>query len=276
MVDCTPMPGKNGQSSVALKPHDPAPALGRGLALLALMEKEGPSTLQHLAQLSGLAKSTTLRLLGSLCLAGLVKRESRSLRYIVLSRLVPCAATHEPIRQALREMMIELAQQARQTVELHAYQPAGLPLPLTMIDRCEPKGVVVRVQARIGFQRKLSELDALTLISFAFGERPRRPLSHFHWDAGRKNRLSQVQVEQQMTQARQTRVAVDLGVNNHGVRRYAAPLLSRDNRLLAVLAIAQYVTPLECHPLPRLAQLVRRRAILMSQAGHAVSALKAD
>lgn len=262
------MAGRNQLSTSPYLSNDPAPALGRGLGLLALLEKEGPSTLQHMAELSGLPKSTTLRLLTSLSLAGLVKRELRSLRFIAMARLVPSIATHEPLRQGARDTLIDLAHQSRQTVELHAYLSDAMPLPLTMIDRCEPKGVVVRVHARIGFQRSLPELDALTLITLAFGDQPRRRMKHFHWHLGQKQRLAAEQVNAHISQARKAGVANDLGVNRHGVRRYASPIFSHNRKLLAILAIAQYVTPLNPQPNARLKQMVHRRAILLTQAGY--------
>lgn len=67
---------------------DPAPALGRGIAILRHLEREGSCSLEQLARHFRWPKASLLRLTESLRQAGVVVRDPLSKRYRALVQLV--------------------------------------------------------------------------------------------------------------------------------------------------------------------------------------------
>lgn len=225
---------------------DPAPALSRGLGLLRLLEREGACSLEHLARLTGWPKSSVARLLRTLEQCGVIGRDDATKRYHCRCHLVAVANANPGLRQRMLREMAELCRQVQQTVELYRFDGDAL----TMIDRCEPEDVPVRVVARVGNRRDLSEGDSLTQIALAFGlsaaKWPKRPL--WAWSEGKKVKLSSQRLRALAVAAKKDRFAGDLDINTNGVRRYAAPLLGARGDLLGVLAIAQSYRPAQTGP----------------------------
>jgi DNA-binding IclR family transcriptional regulator len=224
---------------------DPAPALGRGLTLLGALDREGACSLEQLARMHRWPKSSVARLLRSLELAGVVHRDPATMRYHATTRFVRLHGLTEDVRRCAQADMVSLASAVEHTVELHGFNDRDSDRPLVMIDRCEPEGVAVRVHARIGFARQLDEIDALTQVVLAFGGEGVRAAAHrpWVWRQGRRAWLTAPAVQRLAHKARLARAAMDEDVNSNGVFRYAAPILDGDQRLRAVIAIAQFVTP---------------------------------
>ncbi|MHB1158202.1 MAG: helix-turn-helix domain-containing protein [Phycisphaerales bacterium] len=223
---------------------DPAPALGRGLAMLELLHRQGACSLEQLAADSGWPKSSVLRLLQSLVVAGAASRDPQTLSYRALMRLVPVDSADRRLKRHCAASMAALGAACGHTVELHRYDATGL----EMIDRQEPPPpdvmqAVVRAVARVGWRRPLDELDALTQVACALGDVPVKGASLWYWDKGKRREISADRARRVVTETRRRGGAVDLGVNEHGIRRYAAPLLDADGKLIAVLAIAQACPP---------------------------------
>lgn len=244
------------QSSNASLPRDPAPALQRGLALLRLLDQDGPQSLERLVQVTGWPKSSVHRLLQSLELNQAVHRDPQSRRYIAVLRLVhDHPQTHELRRQA-QPIMARLAEQTGHTVELYSWRSAAGQLVMDL--RCEPDDKQVAVRARVGSHRELSELDATAQIVQAFS----LPRSRWHrrqwvWNQGERRQLSRNEVCDHVQHVHKQRYAIDLNVNSHGVRRYAVPLFNADEQLAAVLALAQVCSPNDVKPDVNLARAVR-------------------
>lgn len=221
----------------ALETADPAPALTRGLALLRRLSTDGSASLEQLAEESGWPKSSVARLLTSLTAAGAVERDVATRHYSARVRLVSIDAREEAWISRWRPLAAILAEQAGHTAELFSWAGGRL----TMIDRCEPAGAMVSAKARIGFQRELSEFDALTQVAVAFGG---TAVSRFWaWQGGVKSPVSAALRRQRIDRLLNEGSGCDLGVNSNGICRYAAPVLGTepgsDRRLLAVVAIAQ-------------------------------------
>ncbi len=226
---------------------DPAPALGRGLTLLATLDREGACSLEQLARVTGWPKSSVARLLKSLVLARTVRRDAVTKRFSAVCRLTPVDAGGGALRRAAGRVMAELAESCGHTVELHAVDAARPDRPLIMIDRCEPPwdDVPVRVIARIGFERDLHEIDALTQVALVWG-RPRivpHGSGNWAWQHGRRLRLTRRGVLRLIDACEHRGAGVDEDANEHGVCRCAAPIVDGEGRLVAVLAIARFVAP---------------------------------
>ncbi len=249
---------------VSASRRDPAPALGRGLRLLRHLESRGASSLERLAADQAWPKSSVARLLTSLEQAGVIRRDPVTRRYHALVRLAALASEEERLDAAWRPVAHALAQEVGHTVELHRFDGRGL----HMIDRCEPESAIVWARARIGFVRDLDELDALTQLVLALGlARPRWPRVRFWaWIGGRKLACSMARVARQVAAAARDLGAVDLGINPHGVRRYAAPVFQRPGELAAIVAVAQVCPPQAGRADPGIVHRVRQAAAAISRA----------
>jgi len=239
---------------------DPAPALSRGLAVLRALAPDGPQTLEQLARASGWPKSSLLRLLRSLAAFGAVRRDPATKRYHALLTLTPLGDAGPGLLEQAAPALDALCSAAGQTTELYAWGDGAL----TMIDRREPEAALVSVRARIGFQRDLSELEALSQVVHAFGGKRRLPARPWAWRRGRRADLNAATAEKAVADAKRKGVGIDLGVNDYGIRRYAAPLLSGDN-LRGELAIAQFCTPRDTRPSNKLRDAVRDAAQRLSE-----------
>lgn len=223
-------------------PADPAPALTRGVATLRRLAANGAATLEQLAAESGWPKSSLSRLLTSLTHAGMVARDPATRAFHARVRLVPVDDRADRLIRQWRPGAVAAAEALGQTVELFAFDGTTL----TMIDRAEPADAIVSAKARIGFVRHFAELDALTQAVAAFagaGAMARLwPDRCWHWDRGREQVLSVRRRDDVVATVREAGHGVDLGVNENGICRYAAPVLDGD-RLVAVVAIAQVCIP---------------------------------
>lgn len=231
---------------------DPAPALTRGLSLLRRLERDGAASLERLVRDTGWPKSSVARLLQSLEAAGAVARDPATKRYHARVRLVPLDGGHARLVEAWRAVADHVSREAGQTVELHRFEGGRL----TMVDRLEPEEALVSAKARIGFQRGFDEIDALTRVVLAFGlpERDWPAGRRWAWRDGKRATVTAARRRALVAQTRDGRVATDLGVNPHGVFRYAAPVVVRE-RLVGVVAVAQVCLPQTRVPEPRLASL---------------------
>lgn len=207
---------------------DPAPALRRGLALLRCLAGLGPSRLDRMARELGWAKSSTLRLLETLAADDLVAQTEGKLWH-ALQVLVPAA--HAGLRQGLAGILQALSQAG--TAECWIIEPLGLRL----LDRREGLPGGVGVQARIGQRRRWGEVEATTQVALAWEAAP-MPARPFRMEGAKRIPIGLEQLPPLLAQVRSEGLAVDQALNAKGVRRWAAPLLDRQGRLLGVLVVA--------------------------------------
>ncbi|MEM6393937.1 MAG: helix-turn-helix domain-containing protein [Planctomycetota bacterium] len=222
--------------------EDPAPALTRGLLLLRRLGDGGPRTLEELARDSGWPKTSVLRCLQSLERMGAVTRDPMDRRFSAGLRLVRAdeAAARAALVERYAGELRRLAEGSGQTAELHAWDGSVL----TLVDRRVSERAVVTANARVGFQRDLLEVDALTQCVMGWGGwLPGKGRRQWAWDRGETRWLTRREVGEVLVGVREEGVGVDLGINPHGVRRYGRPLLDAGGRLEGVLAVAQVCGP---------------------------------
>lgn len=218
--------------SASADPADPAPALSRGVALLDLLNRDGPQGLERLAAASGSPKSTALRLLAALERLGLVARDPATRRFHARATLV--RGGDEGAEAArVRQLLAGLARDAGHAAEWWEVRDGGL----VMTDRADPEDATTAVRARIGFARDAAEADAVVLVAMAAGAVAAPARQHQCRDR-REVAVGRAAIAAQVAASRTAGAAADAGVNANGVRRFAAPVL-RDGVLRGIVAIAQ-------------------------------------
>lgn len=220
--------------------HDPssAPALARGLTLLAQLAVDGQTSLEKLAARNGWPKSSVLRFLQTLEQAGAVKQDPASRRWRALQHLQALDAPNPGPLEMARNRLAVLAQLTGHCAELYRWKDGEL----SLMDRAEPETGEMMILARIGFRRDLNELDATALIAYAFSPDANVPEKVWAWKKGKKKKLSAEKRNQRLTETRESLLALDSDFNENGIRRFAVPVLHNE-KLIGVLAVAQRQTP---------------------------------
>jgi len=252
---------------------DPAPALGRGLRLLRLLDHQGACSLEQLAAATSWPKSSLLRLLGSMERAGLegwvplgggVDAVNLTTNFkpptdgALMARLEPVGGPWVGLRDACAAALSDLARLGNGTAELHAWDGREL----VMVDRVEDEHSGVSIHARIGWRRELSEADALTQVLLSWGGlSPRR--RYWIWRAGERQQLPRGEVDELLDAAREQGAGSDPEPNGHGVWRQAAPLFAGEAQLVGVLALARAWTPTSEDQRPSLRHLARRCSVAL-------------
>lgn len=244
---------------------DPAPALTRGLAILATLARDGASTLESIVRVTGYPKTSVLRLLTALCDCGAVQRDVLTKRYSASVLLQRREENGLSLTHRVREVMAQLSQQFGHTCELYRVMNAGL----TMVDRAQPEEMTVTATARIGHYRDLTEIESLCMVYRAFADEqadtPRSGL--WQWDEHcREKPIKLAKVTSLIKKTRKLRYAVDQSINPNGVRRYSVPILrgGEDDKLWGILSMAQVVHPSSPQPDDNMIQAI-------TDAGHILS-----
>jgi DNA-binding IclR family transcriptional regulator len=215
----------------------PAPALAKGLFLLEQLAVDGQASLEQLAKKNGWPKSSVLRYLKTLESLEIVSQNPETLHWQSKQRLKPVCS---PLPQEVNALQSELPRLADQTGHCAEIYLAGNRI-LRLIDRAEPEESEVQVNARIGFQRDLRELDATSGIYFAFRDTP-PPSEMWWWEDGEISPVPKDIRDRTLCRIRKSGFAVDHSFNENGIRRHALPILD-GTHLTGVLAIAQRLTP---------------------------------
>ncbi len=220
--------------SAGVEADDPAPALTRGLRLLERLGRDGPQVLERLSADSGVAKSTTLRLLAALERIGMVARDPVTRRWHARVALV-AGRDGEAESARLRQVLADLARASGHAAEAWLWQDGRS----NMVDRADPEDVSTAVRARIGSVRDPSEVDAVMLVAFAHAPggpvwQPRQTQAADRQQVvvGRSALAAQVEV------CRRAGCAVDAGINANGVRRFAAPWMDAQGAFRGAIALA--------------------------------------
>lgn len=214
----------------------PAPALSRGLAILAALGEQGPLSLESLAGSLRLPKASVFRLLETLRRIGMVRKNSDK-TYAPLHRLQPLADARTGYRDAVIARMAALCASTGCTAEW--YEPCAEGMRL--VHQVNPD-TELRVQARPGFLRAWRvEFEAVARLGHAFAaEAPAVSATSMYVAHGELKPLPAAKVRALLADARKIRAAQDTAYNTNGVRRHAVAAVGPDG-LVGVLAIA------ECH-----------------------------
>lgn len=216
----------------------PAPALAKGLWLLEQLAVDGQLSLERIATRNGWPKSSTLRYLLTLEGIGAVRQNPDTRHWQALKALRPLSLPGHALR-FFREKLPELAERSGHCAELYQVHSQQVKL----IDRADPENSEIVVSARIGFERGLTELDSTAALYYAFTPAPPPSQTVWMWQNGEQIPLTASQRNERISRARNRSFAEDADFNEHGIRRFAVPLLN-ENQLQGILAIAQRQTPL--------------------------------
>lgn len=215
-----------------------APALVHGLDLLQRLRGQWKS-LDVLAQETGLAKSSLLRLLDTLVELGLVQRDAQTKAYQGLMRLVPVTETQTDFHDLVRTELAQLCDTCEQTAEWWEPREQGM----TLCQRAAKSDSEVQIRARIGAVVLAQKLEAVALLGRScFGIHPPRDARCFTWDDTGKQVFPPVkQVKALLDEARSGHW-VDRQPNAIGVRRIAQ-VIRHETGLVGVLCLAVPIRP---------------------------------
>jgi DNA-binding IclR family transcriptional regulator len=220
------------------EPGDPAPALTRGIAVMrALQGASQGLTLDAVAEATKAPKSSLLRVLRSLELAGWVCRaQDRRYRSLVEVRPVDPAAGLS-WATVLEDALQQLGHRLGLTVEW--YEPEGAALVIRW--RRENAVGSVQVKAQLGFVRDaLGEMDAVARHLVAFGGVAPGPEA-WRYERGQRSSLGARQRTALANAA--DPVNQDNEYNSNGIRRLAAAVRQGDGSLVGVIALPEAYTP---------------------------------
>jgi len=215
----------------------PAPALARGLELLGQLTQDGQQPLEQLAARNQWPKSSVLRCLKTLEALDLVEQDPGSRHWRALAKITPLVSPRAMILRKTTEQLPGLAEQTGHCVELYQVQGEDV----TLIDRTDPEGSEIVVQARIGSSRDLHELDASASVVFAFST-VTAPEALWYWAEGKQTPVPPDQPAKLIQRVRDAGIGIDHSFNQHGIRRFAVPLLEAGS-LVGILSVAQRLTP---------------------------------
>ena len=244
---------------------DPAPALTRGLTILATLARDGASTLEALVRTIDFPKTSVLRLLRALCDCGAVERDVLTKRYSANVLLQKRKVTDLSLIHRVREVMAGLSQQFGHTCELYCMMNAGL----SMVDRAHPEEMTVTAIARIGHYRDLREIESLCLVYRAWGNAsitfPKDNL--WQWDEHCKEKSIKFNtVQSRVKQTRKQCYAIDETINPNSVRRYSVPIFTGSDSLTlwGILSLAQVVHPSNILPDENIIQAITDAGQILS------------
>lgn len=215
-----------------------APALSRGLAVLATLDVQSPRSLESISSSLSLPKASTLRLLETLEKVGMVQKRADK-RYEPLWSLQPIGDARASFRQMLQQKMSSLCQHLLCTLEWYEPDDEGMRLVLQYNPQTE-----VHVKARPGFLRDwATEFEAVARLGAAFApQAPEIRASSAFIRNGQLRALTRQEIASQLTAARESRQASDKAYNKQGVRRHAVAAFNEEGGFLGVLAIAEVVS----------------------------------
>lgn len=213
----------------------PTPALNRGLALLVLLEREAPASLETLAGKLRLPKSSVFRLLETLGAIGLIQKNPNK-SYEALCRLQPLREPGILFRQNLEPKMRQLSERIASTVEWYEPSAEGMRLVLQQNPDSE-----LFVRAKPGFLRTWStEFEAVARLGCAFAPNVAEIRGSRRFvENGRVEKVSKTEARSLIEEARRAKSAWDEAYNEQGVRRFAVAAFDPSTRFLGVLAAAE-------------------------------------
>lgn len=213
-----------------------APALSRGLAILASLAQEAPLSLDHLATRLELPKASVFRLLGTLETVGMIRKTAQK-TYEPLWQFQPAADERALLRNRLETRMPALCEATGCTIEWYEPAPEGMRLILQKNPASE-----LCVKVGPGFVRLWgAELEAVTRLGYAFYPQAPAPAPmDFYVANGEKTTLPPSEASPLIAEARAESRAADLPYNTNGVRRLALAVQDSDSgEFLGVLALAE-------------------------------------
>jgi len=218
-----------------------APSLARGIAVLRLLEKNIPLSLEEIYQKLGFPKASLFRILETLLSLNLIKKNSQNKYMSNVVLLTFTSPGDTKFENQLKQSLEFLAEKTKCTVEWYVPIHQGL----LLLQRAEPQNIEVRVWAKIGFIREwIGELEAVACLGNAWcAQMPRLLDGFWTYDLnGKKSYLTPDQVEEKIRKAASQGYVVDRVFNSNGVRRMASVVLWEE-RLKGIIALAESYKP---------------------------------
>jgi DNA-binding IclR family transcriptional regulator len=217
---------------------DPAPALTKGIFVLDTLVGLGEGTLDKITSLVNCPKSSVFRYLQALEALGIVEFDDSRRVWIARKKISAIESTEGDLLNEVGSFLLPLANEVGFCAELYAVKEGTI----VMINRAEPEHAGVSINAKIGYIREHKELDATVKIYYAFGKDSTEGKQFTHAVKGEQKEVKRSDISRILDQVRSDQFSVDNDFNANGVRRFAIPVL-RDGELLAIMAIAQHLTP---------------------------------
>ncbi len=212
-----------------------APALDRGLDVIAALQTRGRLSLDEIAREVPAPKSSLLRILQTLCDRGVACRADK--RYALRMRL----EAYEPLdwSERIRRQLERLAGTLNVTVEWYEIHEGVA----RIAQRCEPSACPVKVRARVGFCRDTAhEVEAVSTLLLIYTDAPAGK-AMWWYRRGDAVGLRANESKRHLNKHRNAEVVADEEYNTNGIRRMAAPILAPDRSLAGILALAECYTP---------------------------------
>ena len=205
-----------------------AKALQQGLDLLRLMRNGEARSLEHLAIASGLAKSSCLRLLDTLCAEGLAERDPDTKAYRAVMQLTPLMLGRSREREIMHRLAA-LSKASGLTAEWWTVTAQGMQLTF----RHAPPDKELLIHARIGFTYPRNKLEIIPAFEHAHVLKDQFPKNTIMWDERCLEKKAKVADCKALMQVAKIGRAADLHMNGVGVRRIAG-LIGRECLAIAI------------------------------------------
>lgn len=216
-----------------------APALTRGIEVFRLLGNLRNCSLDKLASITKIPKSSLLRLLATLSDLNLIRKNDAGL-YSAAACIVPAFNSSGEFKMQLDIKMQLLADKTSRVAEYYVRADTGMQL----IMRAIPHDFEIGVRARIGFLRELGgELDAVAMLAYAyfFSEHTYRN-SWIYDKTGNQKRISIGNAKMLIDEARVNNMAQDVEFNSGGFSRIATLIEGQDGTR-GILAAIGHRTP---------------------------------
>lgn len=218
-----------------------APALGRGIEIMRFLQEKGQVSLEGIASVLDMPKSSAARFMDTLEVTGVVGRNETDKRYFLKQMLVEISSSKNLSQARIIEELNIIAQKTSSTAEWYVHNDSGM----VLVNRKEPENVYVSVRATIGYVRSCrDELEAVAALGLAFFNSCKlkgKKYDEFVADGERAD-LSVDKAKGKVELALSQKYIADLYFNNQGVRRIAA-VVFHGGEPVGVLAIAENFLP---------------------------------
>jgi DNA-binding IclR family transcriptional regulator len=219
----------------------PAPAVARGIEVLNTLNQYGSLSLERLSKILHFPKSSCLRILDTLLMLNTISRNSVSGEYTANISLVPVFDPTSDFFKSINDSLSALSKAIVQTTEWYIPAEKGM----TLLHRCTPDAVDIRVIAKIGFERAFQgELEAVATLGNAFFNRENyKSYSGFwtYFEHGKYASLPKNKAVQKIVSAQKDKFAIDPFFNTQGARRLAH-IVFKNDKPAGIIAIIQNFT----------------------------------
>lgn len=230
-----------------------APALEKGIRLLASLGETGPRKLEALSSGFDEPKASVLRYLDTLLSLGYVVRNPETKEYSAKVAIISLDSAEKEISVKIQELLDLLADKTARTAEWYVIKGSSM----LLTQRSEPEDTEIHVKAKIGFERALDgEFEAVARIALSSLGMPVSGKRRWIYRSGKRRNISGAACERVLQSDRKKGYALDAEYNPNGVRRYAAPVFHK-GRFAGVIALAENYRPDADSHIPEISRILK-------------------